>query len=135
MSVQFQNGSLLDTKAADPRIVAAATDWAAVPTLQNSWANATGFNTLQFRRDLQGTIHLRGSIDSGTKTAATLITTLASGYRPAAKVKFPVAINASTTDYIGTVVIDTDGTVTVGAQTWQASSTVSFDGINFDTSL
>ena len=66
--------------------VAVSTDqvaWTAVPTLQNSWANVTGFQAAEYKRDSAGVVSLRGQIDSGTKTAGTTLFTLPAGARPA----------------------------------------------------
>jgi len=105
--------------------------WTAVPTLANSWADVAGAQAAQYRRTPSGDVELRGIIDSGTKTAATTITTLPVGCRPAANQRFPACINATTTDYVGTITVSTAGVVAVGAQTWQASSSASLDAVRF----
>lgn len=110
------------------------TAWTAVPTLQNSWANKAGFQAAQFNKDARGVVSLRGVIDTGTKTAGTLITTLAAGFRPVTKQAFTVTAEvAATSNNAGELIIDTDGTVKVGETTLTASSYISLNGISFDT--
>jgi len=108
--------------------------WAAVPTLQASWATKTGYQAAQYSKGDSGIVRLRGVIDSGTKTAGTLITTLPAGYRPHAKQTFVVEAEvAATSNNAGQVVIDTDGTVKVGGTDLTASSYITLSGISFDT--
>lgn len=108
--------------------------WAAVPTLQASWANKTGYQAAQFSKDKFGLVRLRGVIDTGTKTAGTTIFTLAAGNRPQAKCVFQVSPEVdATSNNSGEVVIDTDGTVKVGGTALTASSYISLAGIVFDT--
>lgn len=123
----------------DPVYFAAASSdasvaFTAVPTLQNSWANKAGYQAAQYSVSVTGVVRLRGVIDSGTKTAGTLITTLPAGARPAAKTVVPVtAVVDATSNNAGTLVIDTDGTVKVGGTTLTASSYISLEGITFET--
>lgn len=112
----------------------ARTAWTAVPTLQNSWANKATYAAAKYSIDNLGLVHLRGVIDSGTKTAGTLITTLPAGARPLVKEVFVVTHTvAATTDGAGTLIIDIDGTVKVGEVDLTASSYISLSGICFDT--
>ncbi len=105
--------------------------WTAVPTLQNSWANVAGYQTAQYSRNAEGRVFLRGVIDTGTKSATTLITTLPVGCRPAAKETFAVVSDVAAG--VGTtLVIDTDGTVRVGTVALTASSQVGLNAIAFD---
>lgn len=108
--------------------------WTAVPTLQASWANKTGYQAAQYGKTLAGMVWLRGVIDSGTKTAGTLITTLPAGFRPQAKQVFSTTAEvAATSNNAGTLIIDTDGTVKVGETALTASSYITLDGIAFDS--
>lgn len=108
--------------------------WVAVPTLQASWATKTGYQAAQYSKAPDGLVRLRGVIDSGTKTAGTLITTLPAGFRPIAKQSFVVEAEvAATSNNAGQVIIDTDGTVKVGETTLTASSYITLAGIRFDT--
>lgn len=108
--------------------------WTAVPTLQNSWANKSGYAAMQYKVSAGGTVTLRGVIDTGTKAAGTLITTLPVGARPPAKTVVNVTVTVdATSNSAGTVVIDTDGTVKVGGTALTASSYISFEGVEFDT--
>lgn len=116
------------------RAVVTEVVWTAVPTLQNSWANKAGFQAAQYSVDNRGVCRLRGTIDTGTKTAGTLITTLPVGARPVTKQAFSVIAEvAATSNNAGEVIVDTDGTVKVGETALTASSYISLDGIEFDT--
>jgi hypothetical protein len=108
-----------------------AVEWTAVPTLQNSWADVTGYQAAEYRVYANGEVQLRGVIDSGTKTAGTLITTLPAGARPAAKQTFTVASDVAA-GAVGTLVIDTDGTVVIGTVDFTAASQVSLSNVRFD---
>lgn len=88
-------------------------------SLQNSWVNFdTGANeTAQYRKDLSGIVHIKGTIKSGTTTSGTLLFTLASGYRPAQAANRLVKTSGGS---VG-LVINTDGTVKfvgTGDATW-----------------
>lgn len=108
--------------------------WTAVPALQASWATKTGYQAAQYSKDRFGIVRLRGVIDTGTKTAGTLITTLPAGYRPQAKQVFSTTAEvAATSNNAGTLIIDTDGTVKVGETALTASSYITFDSIIFDS--
>lgn len=53
------------------------------PTLGSSWVPfSTSYDTLQYRKDSLGIVHLRGLIKDGTTTATTVLFTLPSGFRP-----------------------------------------------------
>lgn len=107
--------------------------WTAVPTLQASWATKSGYQSAQYTKSADGTVKLRGVIDSGTKTAGTLITTLPAGFRPVSKQVFSVIDEvAATSNNAGEIIIGTDGTVKVGETALVASSYISFDEITFD---
>ena len=52
------------------------------PAFQNSWSNyATGYNTVAFRKDAFGFVHVKGAATGGT--AGVAVFTLPVGYRPA----------------------------------------------------
>lgn len=58
-----------------------------IPTLTNSWvAFGGGFLGPAYCKDLEGFVHLRGMVKSGTSNAA--IFTLPVGYRPSATIMF-----------------------------------------------
>lgn len=119
---------------ADFNTSAVAVEWTALPTYQNSWADKAGYQAGQYRVTSLGVVKLRGVIDSGTKTAGTLITTLPAGARPPAKTVLVVnPIVDATSNNAGSIVIDTDGTVKVGGTTLTASSYISLAGLEFDT--
>lgn len=107
--------------------------WLAVPTLQASWATKTGYQAAQYSKSPEGLVRLRGVIDTGTKAAGTLITTLPAGFRPLAKTVFSTTGEvAATSNNAGELVVDTDGTVKVGATDLTASSFITLAGIVFD---
>lgn len=96
------------------------------PTLQNAWANATGYQVARYRKDLLGNTEIQGRIDSGTAAAGTLLFTLAVGYRPKELMGFVVHSNGAA----GLVQIASNGQVKI-----QVGSNVSLDlsGIRFST--
>jgi hypothetical protein len=54
------------------------------PTLLNSWVNyAAGFNTLQYKKDADGIVTIKGVVKDGTLDTTIFI--LPAGYRPAAR--------------------------------------------------
>ena len=108
-----------------------AVEWTAVPALQNAWANVAASQAAQYRVYATGVVSLRGNIDTGTKTAGTLITTLPVGARPAAKQTFPV-LSEVAAGVSSTLVIDTDGTVKVGIVTLTTACAISLIGVSFD---
>jgi len=106
--------------------------WTAVPALQNSWANVAGFNAAQYSRTSDGKVRLRGQIDTGTKTAATLLFTLPVGFRPAAKETFAVFSDVAA-GVASAIVVDTDGTVKIGTVTLTAACSLSLTTVQFDS--
>jgi len=106
--------------------------WTAVPTLQNSWANVASFQAAEYRRDFQGVVHLRGTLDTGTKAATTLITTLPAGSRPAAAVIVNVVSDVAA-GVATTLRIATTGAITVGTVALTAACQITLNGISFDT--
>lgn len=64
--------------------------WNAV-TFANGWSNlGANWDTAQYRKYPDNTVMLRGVVTGGTKTDATVMTTLPVGYRPAKDMIFPV---------------------------------------------
>lgn len=51
-----------------------------IPTLVNSWANVSGFETVGYLKDPFGFVHLKGVINTGT--SATVAFVLPAGFRP-----------------------------------------------------
>jgi Tfp pilus assembly protein PilE len=79
-------------------------------TLQNSWANYGGtYPTLQYTRDSDKVVTIRGLVKSGTATGGTVITNLPLGYRPPGQQLMTVASN----DDIGRVDVTTSGNIIV----------------------
>ena len=77
-------------------------------TLQNSWvAFGGGFQSPQATLTAEGLVVIEGLIKSGTTTANTTLTTLPSGYRPAAPQLFIVATSSGTCR----IQVGSDGTV------------------------
>lgn len=111
--------------------VEAAAPFAAV-TFANSWANKTGgYAAAGYARSEDGVVRLRGTVDTGTKAATTVLFTLPAGFRPATKLVFSVTDDAAGTQTAKQLVVASDGTVAVGAAALAASSFVSLDGISF----
>lgn len=106
--------------------------WTAVPALQNSWTNASGYQTAQYSRSESGRVRLRGQIAPGTLTAGTLLFTLPVGFRPAAKESFPV-ISEVAAGATTSVIVDTDGTVKIGSIAVTTASSISLSGVQFES--
>lgn len=104
--------------------------WTAVPTLQNSWANVSGFRAAQYSRDPFGVVRLRGQIDTGTKTAGTLLFTLPVGVRPSAKETFPIFSDVAS-GVVTSLIVDTDGTVKIGTVTVTTAASISLTSVQF----
>lgn len=100
--------------------------WTA-PTLQNSWVAAGGvYQAPRYRT--QGTdVNIEGAVSTGT--SGTVAFTLPVGARPAASQYFTII----TVGGVGYVLIGSNGTVTVGALTGNASTGLYFGRITFST--
>lgn len=101
------------------------------PTLLNSWANVSGYQTAGYSRSADGIVRLHGTIDTGTKSAGTDLFVLPAGFRPAAKIAFPVVDSTGSADAAHTIVVTSAGVVEVGAVALTASSAISLDSISF----
>lgn len=78
------------------------------PSLQNSWVNyGTGFPTLQYTKDSDGVVTVRGLVKNGTTTTGTIIANLPTGYRPPGRELFVTTSN----DAFGRVDIDASGNI------------------------
>lgn len=89
------------------------------PTLQNGWVNYGGsYPTLQYTRDSDKVVTVRGLVKSGTTTGGTVIANLPLGYRPPGQELFTVASN----DDFGRVDVTTSGNIIVQSvdNTWVA---------------
>lgn len=102
----------------------------AVPALQAGWVAVAGFQAPQYGRTSDGEVRLRGQIDTGTKTAGTLLFTLPVGFRPVAKETFPVFSDVAA-GAVSALVVDTDGTVKIGTVTLTAASSISLASVRF----
>lgn len=111
---------------------ATLTPWRAVgavgqPAFQNSWVNFGGGElAVGFRKCANQIVRLRGSMKSGTVTAAAFY--LPIGYRPTAKLYFLVLSNNN----IGVLRIDTDGGVVLQSG---SNAAVTLDAISFQAEL
>lgn len=94
------------------------------PTLQNSWADASGYQGARFHKDLLNQVHIQGRIDSGTATAGTVLFTLPAGFRPADVLSFAVHSNSA----IGLVEVQADGDVAIRIGN---NTSLDLNGINF----
>ena len=96
--------------------------WAA-PSLQNSWADlGSPSQTARYRKDMNGIVHVQGTIASGTTTVGTLIFTLPAGYRPAATLQIVVLAQSG----LAHVDVASDGTVKVGSGFSATWTTITF---------
>jgi hypothetical protein len=100
-------------------------------TLLNAWINfnASFYETAGYYKDIDGVVHLKGVISSGTTTSGTPLFTLPADYRPALIRQYLCANDSAGTAVFGEVRIDNaTGNVTIqrGANTY-----LSLDGISF----
>lgn len=94
--------------------------------LQNSWVNfGSAYRVSSYFKDSEGIVHLQGAIKSGTTTAATLLFTLPSGYRPSAK----VMLSGTTSSGAWAIEVATDGQTTI--QMGALSAFSSLEGMHF----
>jgi hypothetical protein len=103
--------------------------WIVVSSFQNSWVNNGGaYPGAAYHRQENQMVHLRGLVRSGTVSGSGTIFTLPSGYRPGARLMFPVICASGSTRQIGQCDITTVGEVIAiaGANTYW-----SLDGIVF----
>lgn len=69
------------------------TGWVSL-TLVSSWVNyGSGYVTAQYRK-INGVVHVRGVIKSGTTTGGTVVATLPAGYRPSSHIVVPAWASA-----------------------------------------
>jgi len=110
----------VSTGDADCRVIGSAGE----PAFQNSWTNyGSGFANAAFRKDADGYVHLRGTIQGGA--ASSVIFTLPGGYRTGGNLMIAVyrgALNSSA----GVI---TDGTIMCGTQ---FTSFVSLDNVVYN---
>jgi len=93
------------------------------PTFTNSWVNTGGvYCPAGYWKDMYGTVHLQGSIKSGTLESSAF--TLPAGYRPSSVRTFPAVSNGA----FGSVIIDTSGYV---IPTGGSNASYALDGISF----
>ena len=94
------------------------------PAFQNGWNNVGGaFATMAYFKDLEGVVHLRGSITAGISPT---VFTLPAGYRPSGTVGFAVLANGGA-PFVGSVAIANSGTVGINSGT----QPFALDGISF----
>ncbi|MBB5325207.1 hypothetical protein HNQ34_002307 [Anoxybacillus tepidamans] len=95
------------------------------PTLLNGWVNfANGYETSGYFKDELGIVHLKGTVKGGTNN---IIFYLPIGYRPLARLFFPVRYWTGTQENIGIVQINPDG----GVVRTLGTDEVAFDSISF----
>ena len=98
------------------------------PTLGSSWVPFSGdYDTLQYRRDHVGIVHLRGLIKDGTVTAGTVLFTLPTGFRPGENHIFPATTSI---DAFTPISIRSSGDVELRAGV--NNTFLSLAGISFD---
>lgn len=128
--------SLADgTGIGDSAVTSDKVDWTTVqtaqtgwttPTLQNGWVyNGAPYNTPAYRKDLDGVVHLKGMVRSGTSTQP--IFTLPPGFRPPATV-YLAAPNGGATAEVGILMILANGEIRngTGSNTYQSLDNISF---------
>ena len=87
-------------------------DWHEVSSFPSGWANNSGWETIGYRKDVFGIVHLKGDALKGSATD-NIIFILPVAYRPAKKKRY------------GNITIDTDGSIT------STDSNTTLEGINF----
>lgn len=74
---------------------------------QNGWTNlGSGFSNVQYRKEPDGTIRLRGYGKAGTKTNGTVLFQLPAGYRPPAKKNLVGSADATISPFVWTAQIN-----------------------------
>jgi hypothetical protein len=67
--------------------------WVA-PSLQNGWVDyGAGIQGVQYMKDANGFVHIRGVMKDGTASAGTLVFTLPVGFRPPARIHIVAIAN------------------------------------------
>ena len=110
------------------------TTWSSL-SLQNGWANypSTGYGPpgLQYTKDEEGFVHLRGALAGGSATE-NLVATLPSGFRPPSGAWVAVGeSNGSFNPFPENAWIDSAGNIRVISGTGANNSFVSFEGVEF----
>jgi hypothetical protein len=105
------------------------------PTFATNWGNVGGvWMPAGYRKLSTGEVMLRGLVRITTNTLTTLIFTLPTGYRPSARLQFPVRMGTNALSYVE---IRTDGGVhyagSGGGNLTDAQVSLTLDGIIFDT--
>jgi hypothetical protein len=105
------------------------------PTFAANWGNVgSPWMTAGYRKLATGEVMLRGLVRITTSTLTTLIFTLPAGYRPSARLQFPVRMGTNALSYVE---IRTDGGVhyagSGGGVLSDAQVSLTLDGIIFDT--
>jgi hypothetical protein len=104
-------------------------------TLQNGWAptpaTTYGPEGLQYTKDHEGFVHLRGTLLGGSATNA-LATTLPAGFRPSDGAWVVLGeTNGAFNPFPENAWIDVDGNIRIYGGTGANSSFVSFEGVEF----
>jgi hypothetical protein len=94
------------------------------PAFQNGWNNTgASFSTAAYFKDLEGIVHLRGSVTAGISQT---IFTLPAGYRPSGVEGFAVLANGGSPP-VGSIAILPSGTVNINS----GLQPFALDGISF----
>src|SRR4051794_16172788 len=94
------------------------------PAFQNGWHNVAGpYATAAYFKDLEGVVHLRGSVTAGISPT---VFTLPTGYRPSGRLGFAI-LGAGGNPPVGTVAVDSSGTVGLNS----GVQPFALDGISF----
>jgi hypothetical protein len=104
-------------------------------SLQNGWANYSSANFgppgLQYTKDQEGFVHLRGALAGGSATD-NLVATLPSGFRPPSGAWVAVGeSNGSFNPFPENAWIDSSGNIRVLPGTGANNAFVSFEGVEF----
>jgi hypothetical protein len=101
------------------------------PVLAAGWVNfGAGFDDAHYYKDTSGTVHLGGTIKSGTTTPGTGMFQLPDGFRPAALRIFGISQSAGAGSIFGACSVNSGGVVSI--QTG-ANNQFSLDGVSFQT--
>jgi hypothetical protein len=110
-----------------------ALTWSSL-TLENGWtAYLPGFGPpgLQYTKDLEGFVHLRGTVNGGSATS-NLVGTLPAGFRPASGAWVAIAeTNGSFNPFPEAAWIDSSGNIDLYKGTGATNAFVSFEGVEF----
>lgn len=105
--------------------------WTAFTFNDVDWSNVGGYQPASYRKDLFGTVHLKGSISGGVNGDTPLV--LPESHRPTAQEIFPVYATIGGNQVLTAVSINTNGNIVLPASPAGTYGHLCLSGIKFDT--